>query len=234
MSTSRTTSTIIPVLNEIHGLRYLLPQLALIKEIDQIVVVDDGSVDGTRDFVSLLAATDPRIILLRRNQRGLGSAVRHGALQCTSNYAIVMDGDGQHRIEDFVTLLNRCRAMMKENAVVIGSRFLRDSTINGFPTRRLVLSRLLNTCLRLTLGNSTSDPLSGFFAAPVHLIIGTKTNGFKILYDLLLRSPSTPTVDIPINFARRVGGVSKAQIMEFYHLIRTVIAFYCSPRSLSS
>jgi glycosyltransferase involved in cell wall biosynthesis len=226
-----TTSTIIPVINEVHGLRYLLPQLVRIKEIDQILVIDDGSVDGTQDFVSLLAAADPRIVLLSREQRGLGSAVRYGARQCISNYAIVMDGDGQHRIEDFLAMLTRCRANMQENPVVIGSRFLQDSKISGFPTRRLMLSRLLTAGLRLTIRNSTSDPLSGFFAAPVDLLVKTKTNGFKILYDLLLQSPDNPTVDIPISFSRRVGGVSKAQIVELYRLIRIIVTFYCSPQS---
>jgi len=226
MPNSMTPSVIIPILNEIHGLRHLLPQLVLIKNIREIIVVDDGSVDGSQDFVSSFAVTDPRIILLKRQQRGLGSAVRYGAQNCTASYAIIMDGDGQHRVQDLRTLLNTCHTTTKPDLIIIGSRFLPNSTIHGFPVHRLSFSKLLNGFLKLTIRNSTSDPLSGFFAAPLPLILKTETNGFKILYEILLKSPSNPPIDIPIEFSRRLGGNSKAQLLELLQLIKTIVFCY--------
>ena len=224
-------SVIIPVLNEVHGLEHLLPQLIPMKDIHEILVVDDGSVDGSPDLVSALAADNPKVVLLERKQRGLGSAIRHGAQHCTSRYAIVMDGDGQHRVHDLAALLNTYQTEGEPDTIVIGSRFLQRSRIQDFPLYRLGISKILNACLKLTIRGRTSDPLSGFFGAPVHLIAKTRTNGFKVLYDLLIRSPHNPCTDVPIEFSGRIGGASKAQAIELFQLMKTMAFFYRSRKT---
>ena len=70
MSRLISVSVIIPVLNELHGLQKLLPELALIEELREIVVVDDGSVDGSTRFVASMAAEHQNIVLVERQQKG--------------------------------------------------------------------------------------------------------------------------------------------------------------------
>lgn len=230
MSGPISVSVIIPVLNELYGLQKLLPELALIEELREIVVVDDGSVDGSTHFVASMAAENQNIVLVERQQKGLGSAVREGAKRSSSSHAIVMDGDGQHRTEDLLRLISAYKSSPQTDTIVIGSRFLSTSSINEFPVYRLGVSRLLNAILKLTVRNSTSDPLSGFFVAPLPLISSTTTNGFKILYELLLRSPDKPRVDVPIEFSGRLGGKSKARLVELFELMRVAIFFYATKR----
>ena len=230
MPTPISVSIIIPVLNELIGLKQLLPKLLLVENICELVIVDDNSVDGTAKFVSSMAAVHPKLLLLQRTQRGLGSAVRDGAKLCTSSHAIVMDGDGQHGIDDLVSIIDTWKCAQESNGIIVGSRFLDQSSISGFPVYRLWLSRILNAILKLTTRNKTSDPLSGFFLAPITVISSTNTNGFKILYDLLLRSQDNPCMDVPIAFSGRIGGKSKARLFELVELLKILSMSFARQR----
>ena len=129
-----------------------------------------------------------------------------------------------------VSIVDTWKCAQEPNGIIVGSRFLDQSSISGFPVYRLWLSRILNAILKLTTRNKTSDPLSGFFLAPITVISSTNTNGFKILYDLLLRSQDNPCMDVPIAFSGRIGGKSKARLFELVELLKILSMSFARQR----
>jgi glycosyltransferase involved in cell wall biosynthesis len=97
-------SVVIPAFNEAANLRWLLPQLATV---DEVIVVDGESTDGTEDVVRELC---PHATLLRQRPRGKGAALRAGFAAATGDVVVMIDGDGSMdplEIDTFVALIAR-------------------------------------------------------------------------------------------------------------------------------
>ena len=133
----------------IGGLRDSIPTA-------DILVVDDDSPDGTGGIVSEIAAADPKVrLMVRRGQRGLGSAIVRAATEAIEHdyeFFLNLDGDLSHQPEDLARLL----AVATKNSdvdVVVGSRYVKGGRIEGWPLHRRWMSRLINRfaviCLRL-------------------------------------------------------------------------------------
>ncbi len=106
VSSERRTSVsvVIPAYNEAENLRWLLPQLATV---DEVIVVDGESTDGTGDVVRELC---PHATLIRQRPRGKGAALRAGFAAATGDVIVMIDADGSMdplEIESFVTLIAR-------------------------------------------------------------------------------------------------------------------------------
>ena len=160
-------SIVIPTFNESKNILILINDLiTLLEDIDyEIVVVDDDSPDGTSEKVSQEMQNNSNIKLITRVGRsGLASAIKEGLLFARGEYLMVLDGDGQH--EPFCVL-----EMMKEIAkedcdLVIGSRFLESSKLDGLSERRSIGSQTANMISRLSLPRKyfhITDYLSGCF-----------------------------------------------------------------------
>ena len=145
-------SIVIPTFNESKNILILINDLiTLLEDIDyEIVVVDDDSPDGTSEKVSQEMQNNSNIKLITRVGRsGLASAIKEGLLFARGEFLMVLDGDGQH--EPFCVL-----EMMKEIAkedcdLVIGSRFLESSKLDGLSERRSIGSQTANMISRLSL-----------------------------------------------------------------------------------
>lgn len=181
-----------------------------------VLVVDDGSPDGTGELVAKLAHTQSRIHLLERPTKlGYGSALREGVgwgLDRDHRTFGFMDADLSHDPKD----LPRLVAALDGSDLAIGSRYVRGGAVVGWPRSRLLLSRLGNLYVRAATGVRTKDTTSGFRVFRRSLIesIGIDTmraDGYSFEIDLTLRSwrSGYRVAEVPITFRERTEGVSK-------------------------
>ena len=128
----------------------------------EIIVVDDGSQDGTAALVEGLRASEPRIRLIRfPANRGKGAAVREGALAAAGRLILVSDADFSTPIEEFDRLLARMRETSSD--VVIGSRALPGARLEvRQPFWREVMGRSFNRIMRTVTGLPFRDTQCGF------------------------------------------------------------------------
>lgn len=125
----------------------------------EVIVADDGSVDGTADFVRGFADSDPRFRLLQLPHRGKGSAVKHGMLAAAGEYRFLCDADLSMPID----LLGRLLPPDAPAAdAVIGSREAQGARRIGEPWRRWAMGRVFNAATRLLATPGISDTQCGF------------------------------------------------------------------------
>ena len=152
---------VLPTYNEALNLPHLVPRILEHDGID-VIVVDDGSPDGTREIAESLAEEfAPRVTVINRaSKSGRGGAVMagfHEALKGDYAWFGEMDADQSHRPEELPALIEALgRADM-----VVGARYLPGGEIHGWPRRRKVWSRTSNAIIRRTLGVPMSDFTNG-------------------------------------------------------------------------
>jgi dolichol-phosphate mannosyltransferase len=210
MSTANApVSIIVPTLNEAENIGPLLSNIgATGVPFREILFVDGGSTDGTRDVVRSLAATHPiRLVEQQRDEPGLAAAIMKGARAATGDILVVMDADLSHppdRIGDLLAPLAAGTADM-----VIGSRYVRNGSTPGWPLWRRILSRTASALAYPLTG--VRDSMCGFFAiARVRLLeIAPTISGFKIVFETIVRDRNLRVREIPIAFRDRGRGQSK-------------------------
>ena len=217
---SQGASVVIPTYNEAPNLPRLLPKVARwLRHVGvpyEIILVDDGSPDGTAEIAQSLAARlSLSLHVLRRPRRaGLASAVLEGVRRATYSSIAVMDGDLSHDPADLPGLI---RPVLDERAdLVVGSRFASGAQVGPRSVFRQTLSALGVLCVRpLT---QVRDPLSGFFASRRELFdtayLAANPRGYKILLDLLARVPGARVEEVPVSFVDRRTGESKLSLRQ--------------------
>jgi dolichol-phosphate mannosyltransferase len=203
-------SLVIPTLNEVDNVAPLLARLAQSQPpLDEIIFVDDGSADGTRERILSLVGSAP-VRLLERDAPsfGLAGAVIEGARSAAGDWLVVMDADLSHPPEKIGELL---RPLLEGNAdMVIGSRYIKGGSTPGWPIWRKILSRLAAAFAYPITG--VHDSMSGFFAMPRQLLLELTpaATGFKIAFEALARGgKKLRVVEIPLVFYDRARGISK-------------------------
>ncbi len=207
---------IIPTYNERESLpRQLDAVLAAAPEV-HVLVVDDGSPDGTGEWAQQRSDQDPRIHVLRRTAKnGLGAAYLAGfAWGLERGYPLLceMDADGSHRAVDLPALLARCA----DADLVIGSRWIPGGSVVNWPWHRRVLSVGANTYVRLALGISVHDATAGFRVYRADLLRelglgGVASQGYCFQVDMAWRAlrAGAQVAEVPITFVEREAGQSK-------------------------
>jgi dolichol-phosphate mannosyltransferase len=203
-------SLVIPTLNEADNIELLVTRLAQCQpRLDEIVFVDDGSTDGTRERIRSLSADAPiRLIERETPALGLSGAVIAGARAAAGDWLVVMDADLSHPPEKIAELL---RPLLEGRAdIVIGSRYVEGGSTPGWPLWRKILSRSAAGLAYPLTG--VHDSMCGFFALPRKLLLELTpaATGFKIAFEALVQGGKNLRVlEIPIAFRDRTRGVSK-------------------------
>ena len=208
---------VVPTYNEAENLAWIVGRLREAQPGIDVLVVDDGSPDGTGRIADELAAADPRVRVLHRTEKaGLGAAYRAGfRVALDDGYDVIgeMDADGSHQPEQLGRLVD---ALREDADLVIGSRWVPGGSIVNWPKSREALSRGGNLYVRLLLGMPVKDATAGFRlfrrATLEKIDIDQVTStGYVFQTDMAYRTlqAGLKVVEVPIEFIERVRGDSK-------------------------
>jgi dolichol-phosphate mannosyltransferase len=207
---------IVPTYNERENIEPIIERLHASVPDAHVLVVDDGSPDGTGAIADKLAEADDRIHVLHRTAKaGLGAAYIAGfdwGLQAGYEVLVEMDADGSHAPEQLPRLLGAT----SHADLVIGSRWVPGGSVVNWPRRREILSRGANLYTRMALGVPVRDATGGYRAYRREVLeaIGYATvasEGYCFQIDLAWRALRAGylVVEVPITFADRERGESK-------------------------
>jgi dolichol-phosphate mannosyltransferase len=222
---------IVPTKDERGNVRALLERIAAATPgLDVEVIFVDDSTDDTAQVVRDVSDGFPFDVRLiarppeRRN--GLGKAVVEGMRAARHGWICVLDGDLQHPPEVIPQLL--AHAFATGSDVVAASRLTAGGGTEGLSLVRTIISRALAAASRLLFArrlHHVTDPLTGFFIARRSALDpdALQPEGFKILLEVLIRSPRARASEIPFEFGERFAGQSKANTGEALQLFRQML-----------
>jgi len=208
---------VLPTYNEIENIETVLRQARAALPDGSVLVVDDGSPDGTADRAEALNAELGCIMVLRRPQKaGLGSAYRAGfrrGLDEGFDALIEMDADLSH---DPAVLPELVRALEAGADLAIGSRYVPGGAIPDWPFLRRAISRVGCWYARIMLGLTVHDATAGFRAYRAEALrdidleaVRADGYGFQVEMAYRVQQNGGRIVEVPIEFRDRTRGHSK-------------------------
>ena len=155
---------IIPTYNEIENIENIIGAVFDLRQSYHVLIIDDGSPDGTAAVVKSLIKKYPGQLFLeeRRGKQGLGTAYIHGftwALKNGYQFIFEMDADFSHNPKD----LERLYAVCKGGAgIAVGSRYVKGGAVDNWPSNRILLSKGASLYTRMITWMPIKDPTAGF------------------------------------------------------------------------
>lgn len=209
---------IIPTYNELDNIRPMIDKVFSLSEKFDLLVIDDGSPDGTASVVKEKQQEYPGQLHLieRQGKLGLGTAYLTGfqwALEHGYDYIFEMDCDFSHNPDDLVRLLN---AAQDGADLVIGSRYITGVNVVNWPMKRVLLSYYASAYVRLVTGMPVRDATAGFVCYSANLLrsidldkIKMKGYGFQVEMKYTAWKLKFKVTEVPIIFTERTFGASK-------------------------
>jgi dolichol-phosphate mannosyltransferase len=207
---------IIPTYNELENLPRILDRLLAAVPDADVLIVDDGSPDGTGDVADARAAEDERVNVMHRTEKnGLGAAYIAGfrwGLDRGYDVLVEMDADGSHAPEQLPRLLGA----LDHADLVLGARYVAGGKVVNWPKYREVISRGGNLYSRIALGVPLKDITGGYRAYKAEVLRTLKldevaSHGYCFQVDLAWRAIQAgfTVTEVPITFTEREIGDSK-------------------------
>lgn len=222
---------VIPTYNERENIGRLIKEILRLNLDIKIIVVDDNSPDKTSETVREISKENKNVhLILRVNKRGRGSAVIDGFKEALKDkktqYFFEMDADFSHDPHDIPRFLKE----IKNNDVVIGSRYLLESKIVDWPIKRKIFSKIANWFARLVLKIPITDYTNGYRCYKrkvLESIDFSKINspGYIVLSEMAYQifKLGYKFKDIPIIFVNRRRGLSNLRLKEITSAFTSVL-----------
>ncbi|MEI6021262.1 MAG: polyprenol monophosphomannose synthase [Bacteroidota bacterium] len=223
---------IIPTYNEIENIDKMIRTVFALPRPFEILIVDDGSPDGTAAHVKSLQNEFQGKLHIeeRKGKLGLGTAYIHGfkwALKNNYDFIFEMDCDFSHNPNDLVRLLEAC-----ENGadVAVGSRYCKNGKVSNWPLGRILMSYFASVYVRIVLWLPVKDTTAGFKCYRKKVLETIPLNdvrfmGYAFQIEMKYRAYKLKfkIVEVPILFTDRVLGVSKMSTKIFKEAFLGVI-----------
>ena len=211
-------SIILPTYNESQNIVKILKSIHenIPKGIHtETIVVDDNSPDGTGrivdDYIFNLKkiAENTIDIIHRKTKNGLSSAILNGIQNAKGETIVIMDSDFSHPPQIIPKMIEAFKQYQCD--LVVASRYITGGNIQGWTTKRKLMSKIATVIAKKGLGVKTKDPMSGFFAFKKNIIKELKFDaiGYKFLLELLVKTKGVNVKEIPYTFEDRKFGASK-------------------------
>ena len=197
-------SVIIPVYNEVQNIREILKRVQSTGLAWEILIVDDGSTDGTRDILKELDGTDQIRVVLHEQNQGKGAAVRTGFGEAKGDVFLIQDADLEYDPRDYPSILKPIEEGIAD--VVYGSRFL------GGPRRstmfwHMVANKLLTFATNILYNNILTDMETGYkvFRREVldDITIYSNSFNFEPEFTAKILKKEVRIFEVPISFNPR-------------------------------
>lgn len=210
---------IIPTYNEKENIRAITEAVLALEPLFDILVIDDGSPDGTADIVRALQKEHPgRIQMIERSGKlGLGTAYLTGfkkALESGYEYIFEMDADFSHNPADLPALRKACAAEGAD--VAVGSRYVTGVNVVNWPMGRVLMSYYASAYVRFVTGLPVRDTTAGFVCYTRRVLealpldkVRFKGYAFQIEMKFTAYKYGFRIKEVPIVFVNRVLGESK-------------------------
>jgi dolichol-phosphate mannosyltransferase len=208
---------IIPTYNEKENIEKIIRKVFSLEFLYEILIIDDGSPDGTAAIVKNLQSEYPALHLEeRKGKLGLGTAYIHGfkwALERDYEYIFEMDADFSHNPNDLMKLHEAC-----ENGadVAIGSRYVRGVNVVNWPMSRVLMSYFASMYVRFITRINIQDATAGFKCYRRKVLATIPLDEIKFVgYAFQIEMKFTAimfgfkVIEVPIIFTDRTEGVSK-------------------------
>ena len=219
METRKSKLVIIPTYNEIENAEKIIRAVFALEGGYHILIIDDGSPDGTAKAVQKISKEFPdRLFLIERaGKQGLGTAYITGfkwALGKGYDYIFEMDADFSHDPNDLPRLLAACGKGKADFA--IGSRYADGVSVVNWPIGRIIMSYYASVYTRTVLGTKIKDSTAGFLCYSRKVLEGIdldavkmKGYGFQIEMKYTAVKKGFKVAEVPVIFVNRKAGTSK-------------------------
>jgi len=227
---------VIPTLNESGTIGALIESLERLGDFCQIriVIVDDGSTDGTIETVRESNEKHGNLTLIERGRRmGLGTAIRDGLRAAldqepTPNFVVTMDADLSHDPNELPRLVEACG----KDSIVVGSRYVEGGEIHGWGLYRMTMSWGANFIARALTGVPVRDCSSGFrcYGSDLMSVLlpDLKSTGYDIQIEILSKAVRRgfKITEKPMTFRDRAAGESKLRYGDMLNFVKRVFALF--------
>ncbi|XP_059468446.1 dolichol-phosphate mannosyltransferase subunit 1 [Neocloeon triangulifer] len=232
-------SILLPTYNERENLPIIIYLIIKAMEASnlkyEIIVIDDGSPDGTQEIAEKLQkfyGEDKIVLRPREKKLGLGTAYIHGIKHAKGNFIIIMDADLSHHpkfIPEFVK-----KQKEKDYDVVSGTRYLGNGGVFGWDFKRKLISCGANFLSQFLLRPGASD-LTGSFRlykkkVLEELVHSCVSKGYSFQMEIVVRAKSKKYTigEVPISFVDRVYGESKLGTNEIYQFASSLLYLFAT------
>ncbi|MHB0975571.1 MAG: glycosyltransferase family 2 protein [Candidatus Aquicultorales bacterium] len=222
-------SLIVPVFNEIKWIDTVIDSLDKLElpegVVKEVVLVDDGSTDGTREYLRKLDKAGFRVSLMERNS-GKGAALRQGLADATGDIVMVQDADMEYDVNDIPRVLEPL--LKGEATVVYGSRFKGSCENMAFPN--LVANKILTTAANLLFMGSITDEATAYkaFKSDVIQAIDLKAERFDFCPEVTAKvlKHGERIHEVPITYkARSTSEGKKIKWTDGFEAIWTLLKY---------
>ncbi|XP_065581698.1 dolichol-phosphate mannosyltransferase subunit 1-like [Artemia franciscana] len=230
-------SILLPTYCEKENLPIILPRLVSTLNENrydyEIIIIDDGSPDGTLDVAKELQKKygSDRIILRPREKKlGLGTAYVHGMKYSTGDFIVTMDADLSHHPKFIPKFIEKQKE--KDFDIVSGSRYKIGGGIKGWGFKRKLMSRGANLLTQILLQPGVSDATGSFrlYKRSVlqKLVAETQSKGYVFQMEMIVKASQFGFTieEVPILFEDRIYGQSKLGLSEIVQFTRGLLSLF--------